>query len=124
MTLYQFTPEASDDLFDIWSFIAEGSVTAADRVEEAIYTACALVASTPEVGRVRKELTDLPVRFWLVQPYQNYFIVYDPQTKPSHGGSRRFESCSAHHPSLIVFEIYPATISNPGNQVHFCRLFI
>lgn len=84
MTQYQFTPEATDDLFAIWSFIAEGSVAAADRVEKAIYAACILVANSPEIGGVRRELTDLPVRFWLVQPYQNYFIVYDPQTKPLH----------------------------------------
>lgn len=84
MPQYQFTPEAADDLFDIWSFIARTSVTAANRVEEAIHGACALVADSPELGRVRKELTDLPVRFWLVQPYQNHFIVYDPRTKPLH----------------------------------------
>jgi hypothetical protein len=27
-------------------------------------------------------LTGLPLRFWLVQPYRNYWIVYDPEKKP------------------------------------------
>jgi hypothetical protein len=29
-----------------------------------------------------EDLTDLPLRFWLVQPYRNYWIVYDPEKKP------------------------------------------
>lgn len=82
MTEYQFTPQAEADLLSIWSFIAEDSVEAADRVEEAIYAACAFIANSPGTGQVRKELTDLPVRFWLVQPYRNYFVIYDPETAP------------------------------------------
>jgi plasmid stabilization system protein ParE len=33
-------------------------------------------------GTIREELTSLPVRFWPVTPYPNYFIVYDPEAKP------------------------------------------
>ena len=29
-----------------------------------------------------EDLTPLPVRFWVVQPYSNYLIVYDPEKKP------------------------------------------
>jgi plasmid stabilization system protein ParE len=40
------------------------------------------VADSPLAGRFREDLTDLPLRFWLVQPYRNYWIVYDPEKKP------------------------------------------
>jgi plasmid stabilization system protein ParE len=82
MNKYQFTPQAVNDLFEIWSFIAQDNPVAADRVEEAVYRACDFLADSPLVGRMRKELTPLPVRFWLVQPYSNYLIVYDPEKKP------------------------------------------
>ena len=31
---------------------------------------------------MRKDLTPLPVRFWVVQPYTHYLIVYDSEKKP------------------------------------------
>jgi antitoxin ParD1/3/4 len=82
MSSYQFTPQAVDDLFEIWSYIAGDDLEAANRVEEAIYAACAFLADTPLAGRVRDDLTPLPMRFWLVQPYRNYWIVYNPGTNP------------------------------------------
>jgi plasmid stabilization system protein ParE len=82
MSGYAFTPQAADDLFEIWSYIAQDNPAAADRVEEAIYLACDFLADSPFAGAIRTDLTNLPVRFWLVPPYRNYFIVYDPKTKP------------------------------------------
>lgn len=82
MPRWQFTPHAVDDLFEIWSYIARESPAAADRVEEAIYLACDFLAGSPLIGSPRKDLTTLPVRFWLVPPYPNYFIIYNPETKP------------------------------------------
>ena len=38
MSPYQFTPQAVDDLLDIWSFIANDNLDAADRVETAIFS--------------------------------------------------------------------------------------
>jgi antitoxin ParD1/3/4 len=82
MSRYLFTPQAVADLFDIWSFIVQDNPTAADRVENAVFQACDLLTDSPLAGRTRKELTPLPVRFWVVQPYTNYLIVYDPETSP------------------------------------------
>jgi plasmid stabilization system protein ParE len=82
MSEYQFTPQAVDDLFAIWSYIAEENPDAANRVEEAVYAACGFLAESPRAGRTREDLTALPVRFWLVQPFRNCWIVYDPQSKP------------------------------------------
>jgi plasmid stabilization system protein ParE len=47
MNAYQFTPQAVDDLLDIWGFIASDSPEAADRVEAAIFRACDLLAASP-----------------------------------------------------------------------------
>ena len=82
MIAYQLTSLAIDDLFEIWSYIARDNPEAANAVEEAIYRACALLAQAPMAGRTRPDLTRLPLRFWFVQPYRNYVIVYDPATKP------------------------------------------
>jgi len=82
MSRYQFTPEAADDLSEIWSFIARENLQAADRVETAVFEACDLLAGSPLAGQARKDLTSLPVRFWVVHPYPNYLVVYDPEAKP------------------------------------------
>jgi len=82
MSSYQFTPQAVEDLFEIWSYIAGDDLEAASRVDEAIHAGCAFLTDTPLAGRIREDLTSLPLRFWLVQPYRNYWIVYRPETKP------------------------------------------
>ena len=82
MQRYQFTPQAADDLAEIWSYIAKDNPEAADRVEEAAFRACELLSTSPLAGRVRADLTSLPVRFWSVLPYRNYLIVYDPSATP------------------------------------------
>jgi toxin ParE1/3/4 len=82
MSGYQFTPQASEDLLDIWSFIARDNPEAADRVEAAVYRACDLLADSPLAGRTRKDITSFPLRFWVVHPYSNYLIVYDPEKQP------------------------------------------
>jgi plasmid stabilization system protein ParE len=42
--VYVLTPLAKADIFDIWAYIAEDSETAADRVQQAVYDACAFLA--------------------------------------------------------------------------------
>lgn len=44
MTRYRLTPQAFDNLFDIWSYIAQDSPADAERVEEMIYLACERLA--------------------------------------------------------------------------------
>lgn len=82
ITGYRFTPEAAADLFEIWSFIARDNTVAADRVEAAIHDACSFIAQSPLSGQVRKNLTSRPVRFWTVQQFPNYVLVYRPDTQP------------------------------------------
>ena len=82
MSSYQLTLQAVEDLFEIWTYIAVDDVDAANHVEAAIYEACAFLADTPLAGRTREDLTGLPLRFWVVQPYRNHWVVYDPERSP------------------------------------------
>ncbi len=79
---WEFTPRAKNDLFEIWNYIAQDNPEAADRVGHAIVLACDLVANSPLAGRLREDLAPLPLRFWLVHPYLNYCIVYNPEADP------------------------------------------
>jgi antitoxin ParD1/3/4 len=82
MSGYALTPLAKADIFDIWSYIAGDSQDAADRVEQAIYDACAFLTDGPLRGHSRPDLTTRPVRFWTLTRYPNYTIVYRPETAP------------------------------------------
>jgi plasmid stabilization system protein ParE len=82
MMPFRFSPEAVDDLFEIWQYIAVDNIQAADRLEEAILNTCALLAKTPDMGHHRPDLTDRPVLFWTLPRYRNYMIVYDPASTP------------------------------------------
>jgi antitoxin ParD1/3/4 len=82
MNPYRLTRQAKADLRSIWSYIASDSIEAADRVENAIYDSCAFLAQAPLRGHSRKDLTNLPVRFWTVVRYPKYGIVYDPADTP------------------------------------------
>src|SRR5437763_106286 len=82
MSGYLFTPLAKADVFDIWSYIAEDSESAADRVEQAIHDTCAFLAEGPMGGHTRPDLTTRPLRFWTLKRYPNYTVVYRPETAP------------------------------------------
>ena len=64
MSVYALTPLAKADIFDIWCYIADDSEDAADRLERAIYDACAFVAEAPLRGHSRSGLTSRSFGFW------------------------------------------------------------
>lgn len=64
MSAYILAPLAKADIFDIWKYIAQASEPAADRVEQAIFDACAFLAEGPLRGHTRPDLTSRPLRFW------------------------------------------------------------
>jgi len=82
MSAYVLTPLAKADIFDIWSYIAEANEGAAERVEQAIYDACAFVAEAPMRGHYRPDVTTRSLRFWTLTRYPNYAVVYRPETAP------------------------------------------
>jgi plasmid stabilization system protein ParE len=79
---FRFTPQAADDLFEIWSYIAGDDPGAANRVEKAILDACSFLADAPLSGRIRAELTSRPLRFWPVRRFPHYIVAYDPVAEP------------------------------------------
>ena len=82
MRAFRLTLLAKADLFDIWTYIAENNETAADRVEQAIYDACAFLAEGSRRGHTRTDLTPRPLCFWTLSRYPNYTVVYLPETVP------------------------------------------
>jgi plasmid stabilization system protein ParE len=79
MNDFSFHPEAEADLNEIWDFIAEDSVDAADRVRDQIQAAIQAVIRIPNQGHRRGDLTSRPLRFWRVY---DYLIVYAPEERP------------------------------------------
>jgi plasmid stabilization system protein ParE len=75
MSAYVLTPLAKADIFAIWTYIADNSEPAADRVEQAIYDACAFLAEGPLRGHTRPDLTPRSLRFWTLSRYPNYTVV-------------------------------------------------
>ena len=82
MSGYVLTPLAKADIFDIWAYIADHNQDAADRVEQAIFDACAFLAETPMRGHFRPDLTARSLRFWTLSRYPEYVIVYRPEKAP------------------------------------------
>jgi plasmid stabilization system protein ParE len=70
---YAFHPDAFADLSDIWDFIAQDSVDAADRVLDEIESAINMLVSIPHAGHLRPDLNSRGLRFWLVR---SYLIAY------------------------------------------------
>ena len=44
---YELSPEETDDLQEIWVYIANDNAIAADKLEDDIYAACEMLAKNP-----------------------------------------------------------------------------
>lgn len=58
MTRYVLTPSAKKDVNDIWNYIANDSIEAADRVLDALEAAMIRLAKSPGIAHWREELAD------------------------------------------------------------------
>jgi plasmid stabilization system protein ParE len=76
VSAYWLHPDAFADLNDIWEFISQDSVDAADRVLDEIQTAINMLVRAPLAGHLRPDLSSRPMRFWLVY---SYLIAYVPE---------------------------------------------
>jgi plasmid stabilization system protein ParE len=79
MSAYAFHTEAYADLADIWDFIAEDNIDAADRLIGELFDVIRSLPAFPNQGRLRPELTVRPLRFLVVR---EYLIAYDPSSNP------------------------------------------
>jgi len=71
---YVVTDAAEEDIFDIFSFIAESDATAAKTVVKKLYESFERLSHYPAMGRTRPDLTNKKVRFWVLRP--RFLIVY------------------------------------------------
>ena len=76
---YTITTKAKKDLDDLWFYIAQDKISAANKVENDLLEAFDLIATAPYIGTQRHDLLDIPVRFWIVH---SYYVIYNPDTKP------------------------------------------
>ncbi len=79
MADFFYSHEARGDLLEIWEFVAQNDLDAADRVEQEIEQAITRLTRIPRLGHIRSDLTSKPVRFWAVY---SYLIIYDPEARP------------------------------------------
>lgn len=76
MSGYVLSEAADLDLDDIWEYIAQDSIDAADRWIGKLFDAFETLARNPEIGHTRRDLTEYPVLFW---PVSAYLIIYRRQ---------------------------------------------
>jgi len=76
---YSVSPQAVEDLFQIWQFIAQDTEEAAKRVQSEFYETFDALARMPRQGHRREDLTRRPVLFF---PLYSYLIVYQPDVDP------------------------------------------
>jgi toxin ParE1/3/4 len=79
MSGYVLHPDVYADLSEIWEFIAEDNVEAADRVTGEIHEAIRALVPFPHQGHMRPDLTARPLRFQVVR---NFLVAYAPDEKP------------------------------------------
>ena len=79
MSQFILSPEANRDLDEIWEYIAEDSIDAADRWLAKLEKAINMLAEMPGIGHTRKDLTNKPVLFY---PVGRYLIIYRADRQP------------------------------------------
>jgi toxin ParE1/3/4 len=72
MSKIVYSPQARADLKEIWFYISEDNVEAADRFILRILEKCSLLAESPEMGRARDDIEDGVRSF----PVGDYVILY------------------------------------------------
>ncbi len=73
MNAYVLGEDADLDLDDIWEYIAQDNIDAADRWIAKLFDAFDAIGRSPGIGHKREDLTDYRVLFF---PVGAYLIVY------------------------------------------------
>ena len=73
MPEYILAKSARVDLIEIWTYLADKNLDAAEEILDEIHSAFDLLAHSPKLGHLREDLTKSNVRFWLVR---NYLVIY------------------------------------------------
>ena len=73
MKKFDLARHALKDLQEIWEFVSEDSLTAADRLLEEFYQTFGQLAAMPGMGHKREDLTHRNVLFWGLH---SYLVIY------------------------------------------------
>ena len=80
MRKYPVGIEASQDILDIWDYIANDNIDAADRFVKVLFEAFEKLGRMPRMGHRRKDLVeDRPLLFW---PVGDYLVIYRAERLP------------------------------------------
>jgi plasmid stabilization system protein ParE len=70
---FDVTAGALADVLEIWDFIAEDNLEAADRVLDEFNQAFRKLTEVPGLGHLRQDLTKRNLFFW---PVRSYLVIY------------------------------------------------
>ncbi len=73
------SPEALQDMSDIYHFIALDNPEAANRIICSFEANIALLAKEPELGQMKPRLRHL--RLWVITEFPNYLVFYREKNK-------------------------------------------
>jgi plasmid stabilization system protein ParE len=79
MIAYEFHPEARLDLDEIWEFISDDNLDAADRLIAQILDRIHALVRFPHQGHRRSDLTPRPLRFIAVYDYLLGRLASEPR---------------------------------------------
>lgn len=88
MNAFRLSPEASQDIIEIYEYIAQDSIEAAERVRMELLDAMRGLAQMPGKGHRREDLTKWPVLFWTVRSYQNHLPAWRRASRYSRCATR------------------------------------
>ncbi len=74
------SPEAQEDLIEIWEYIAQFSEEVADKTIDSIYQKSILLADSPYLGKARPEL-DLALRSFPVEKYVLFYRLINDDSE-------------------------------------------
>jgi plasmid stabilization system protein ParE len=72
VSAYNLSEDADLDLDDIWEYIAQDNIDAADRWLGKLFDAFQAIGRRPGIGHKREDLTPYPVLFF---PVDSYLII-------------------------------------------------
>ena len=97
MPAYIVAPEADQDVFEIWRYLAEhAGIDVAERVERELCAAFESLAAQPELGHRRADLTSGDVFFFKLYSVSNHL----PPPPPNRDRWRA--SCEAESASAVA----------------------
>jgi plasmid stabilization system protein ParE len=79
MSEYVLAVDTELDLAEIWSYIADDNIDAADRWIGKLFDSFEALAHTPTIGHKRQDLTSHSVLFWTVGAY---VVIYRAEPPP------------------------------------------